>query len=314
MHDKHEPDDAFVERLEWQIAGEVRRRNRPAPVPGWALRSRARLAIAAAALVIVSMGIGGGVVAAAYQAQNNERRDILVANFKQRVALARQRLDLATQKARAEEHRMSVGLATPQALFDSRVKVAEAETDLKLITLQLQEVGLTGREPLAEISAPLVSGRDFVGERLRIELSLPESMLALENARLRDTQARVEIGVAIPIDVQVAQARIEEVNALIESLRKKIDLRQKFLKGEFDAVQADLRVLESEAELRLRSLRPKIESARQDVARIAAKVDIGLAQAVQLAEARLRMRELEVEVAKAEVDLLLIRRRLSGKE
>jgi outer membrane protein TolC len=313
MRDKHEPHDGFVERLEWQIAGEVRRRNRPAPVPGWALRSRARLAIAAAALVLVSMGIGGGVVAAAYQAQDNERRDILVANFRQRVDLARQRLDLAAQQARAEEHRMSVGLATPEARFETRVKVAEAETDLKLIALQLEEVRLTGREPLAEISAPLVSGRDFVGERLRIELSLPESMLGLENTRLRDMRTRVEIGVAHPADVHVAEARIEEVRALIESLRKKIDLRQRFLKGEFDAVQADLRVLENEAELRLRSLKPTIELARQDLDRITARVNVGLAAPVELAEVRLRMRELEVQVAKAEVDLLLIRRRLSGK-
>jgi len=89
MHDQHEPRNEFVDRLEWHITREVRRRNRSTQsyrsIPLW--RTKALLGILL--LIVGSMAVGGVVVAASYQAENNERRDLLVSAYERRAELAR---------------------------------------------------------------------------------------------------------------------------------------------------------------------------------------------------------------------------------
>jgi hypothetical protein len=162
MRDTHEPHDEFVERLAWKIGSEVRRRNRLQPSPGWTAPSRLKLGLAAAALVVVSMGIGGAVVAAAYQAQGREQLGVLVANYEQRLALAERRMAMAKDLRAEAEKRFLVGMAPQDSVLEAGAKLAEAEAQAKSLRLQLEEVRVTGREPVMTVSAPLVSGRDFV--------------------------------------------------------------------------------------------------------------------------------------------------------
>ncbi len=307
MQDRHEPSDEFVEKLEWQVGREVRRRNRVADAPRWATWSPAKALAAVAALMLVSMAIGGAAVAAAYEAQSNERRDQLASNFEQRADLARKRLAMVTEQLTNMEQRVSVGIASQTDLLEGRLKVAEAEAQLKVIALQLEEVRLTGREPRIELSSPLVSGRDFVGQRLRVEMSVPEKMVALESARLNDAQRRFGVGVATAAEVEVARNRLLEIQTALGTFKRKIDLRQKFLSGAADAPLTELRVLEAEADQLKTTLTPKIALARKEVEQLEARVAVGTAQRVELAEAILRRLELETSLSKAELDLALIR-------
>jgi hypothetical protein len=307
MRDRHEPNEEFVEKLEWQIGREVRRRNRAANAPRWTRWSPAKAFAAVAGLMLISMGIGGAAVAAAYEAQISERRDQLTANLEQRADLARKRLAMVTEQMQTAEQRHSVGLANNTDLIEGRIKVAEAEAQLKLIALQLDEVRLTGREPRTELSSPLVSGRDFVGQRLRIEISVPETALDLERARVKDTQRRFDVGVASATEVELSKVRALEVQTVIETFRRKVDIRQKFVNGGADAVETDLRVLEAEAEQLKKVLAPKVAMARKEMEQMAARVEVGTAQPVELAEASLRRLELETALSKADLDLTLIR-------
>ncbi len=267
-------------------------------------------ALAVAALVIVSMGIGGAVVAAAYQAQSNERRDLLASTYQRRAELARQRLSLAQQELKTAEGRLSLGIEGQEAVLEGQFKVAEAEAQLGSIELQIAEVRMTGREPLGEVSSRLVSGRDFVSERWRIEMSVPAAALRFERARLASAQRHVAVGAADRIDVDVSQTRIIEIEAAIEAFQRKIDIRQRFLRREMDAALADLRVLEGEAEQRRTTLAPRLDLARKQLKNIAARVEIGAATSVELAEAQLRLKELELDLSKADVDLAVIRRQI----
>ena len=54
-------------------------------------------------------------------------------------------------------------------------------------------------------------------------------------------------------------------------------------------------------------LTPKINMARKESQLIAAKVEVGVARQVELAEASLRRLELETALSKADLDLALIR-------
>lgn len=309
-HTQHQPDEAFVTRLESAIASEIRRRNHMANAPRWASWSTLQLAGAAAVLMIVSMALGGAAVAASYEAQNSQLRAQLIASYQQRVQLARQRLDLAAREEKNTQVRFNVGMADDKTLLEKSLEVVTAQAELSKAELGLEEVTLSGVEPGIELYSPRVSGRDFVGEQLQIEQRVFTRSLEVERRIAKDLAVRVEIGTLAQIDLDAAQARLQRLEAGERSLHRQITIRQLYLAGKIDAIEAQLRGLESEAEYKTSSLTPEIVLATKEVARLTQRVAAGTAQPVDLAEARLRKLELETALSKAELDLALIRRRL----
>ena len=310
MLNQHEPDKEFVKRLEWRIDRELRLRNRSFQATGWFLRSRVKAVLGLVGLMALSMGIGAAAVAGAYQAQNKERRAPLISEFQQRVELARQHLASITEQLQRKERDFSLGVAPNIEVLEARVNVAKAQAQLRLAELHLEEVRITGYDPLSNLSSPLVSGRDFIGEGLRIEMSVPQAALELEQIRLRDTKKRVEVGVVSPIVLVVSRSRIVEVEAAIESFRKKMEIRQSFLDRRIDGPEVELRVLEVEAEQRQKTLIPKVELSREELEVARKRVQAGVAESVLVAEADLRLQKLEADLAKVELDLERTRRQL----
>jgi len=127
---------------------------------------------------------------------------------------------------------------------------------------------------------------------------------------LNDMQVRVEIGIADPGALDVSRSRVLEVETALETVQRKTRIREQFLGGLISGVEADLRGLEAEAEQRVRTLGPKVEPGRQEVARLEQRFKVGLAASVDVAEANLHRLELETELSKAELDLALIRKRI----
>ena len=316
MQDKHEPRDEFVKRLEWHVTAEARRRNRPVSQPRWARwasMSPLKMTVALAALVVVSMAAGGAVVAAAYQSQTNERRDLVASTYEQRLTLAKQRLSIATEGLNEAKRRVAVGVATNRELMEEQLKVIEAQAEVKTTQLQLEEVRLTAQDVVTSMSAPLVRDRDFVSERWQAELTVPKSALDMEKTRLQDLQRRFEIGVVDLVEVEVSRAKVGELEAALQARQRKLEIRRRFLNKEMDATQADLRGLEVEAELRQRTLRLQIDVAKGNLDRASARVQKGLASGLDEAQARLKLLSLTAEAVKNEMELTLIRTRLEGK-
>ena len=311
MQAPHTPRDGFVERLEWQISSELRRRHRTGPAT-WLPASPVKATAAIVFLVLVSMGAGGAAVAAAFQAQDKERRDLVVSSYEQRVQLAQLRLSAARLQLSEIERQVAVGVErndSPQ-VQDSRLKLAEAEGLLMVGELELQEVRITGREAQDAISAPVVSGRDFVTERLQASLSVPERALISAKAQAQAMRTRWNVGMATMTDMTEAEARVLELEAAVASIRRKLEIRREFTAGRVTAPQADLRVIESEAEQRVKALEPRIALARTHIAAAQRRFDVGVTNHVELAEAKLRLSVLESELAKAQLDLALIRKKI----
>ena len=309
MQAPHTPRDGFVERLEWQISSELRRRHRTGPAT-WLPASPVKAAAVIAFLVIVSMAAGGAAVAAAVQAQSKERRDLVVSGYEQRVQLAQARVSAALREVDRVDRQVAVGLEPPVTLQDSRLRLAEAQGMLKTSELELQEARTTGQEAQDQISAPLVSGRDFVSERLQTSLLAPE--LGLANARVvaQAMRRRMDVGLATVTDMAEAEARVLELEAAVASIQRKLAIRRQFVTGQITAPQADLRVIESEAEQRVKALEPRIALARKHVADAERRFQVGVANHVDLAEAKLRLSTLEADLAKAQLDLALIRKKI----
>ena len=308
----HEPREEFVDELESRLRGELRRLRLAPVTPTWSWMPQSRWAagLALSAMMVVSMALGGGVVAATYEARLGEQRDVLLAAFDQRFAIAQQRLALTKRRLQEQEQRVEIGMAPPETVLDMRFTVTEAEAELRSIGLDLEEIRATGREPMHALTAPLVSGRDFVAERWRVEMTAPIAALALEKTRAAATRGRVEIGMAKPSEVDDAATRIAEWEAAIETFERKLALRQTYLKGGLPAQVAELQGLQAENDKRRDVLTRRIEAARRRVQDLEGRIEVGTANPIELGEAKLRLQELQLEMSKADYDLLLIRKQL----
>jgi outer membrane protein TolC len=310
MQHPHEPRESFVADLERTVIAERRRRQELSATAPWLTRSRLNLGMAAVGLVIISMAVGGGVVAAAYQAQASERRDSLASIYEQRAALAREQLALAEQDLRRAERRVAIGVEGQEITLDIQLKVAEVDALVKSLELQLAEIRLTSREPLTEVSAPLVDGRDFVSERLHIELSASKAASDVQRQLLQQTERKVAVGAANPVDAEVVRAIHQELQSAVTALEKKLEIRQAFLRKELDADLANLRVLQSEAEQRRATLAPKADRARKELQDVQSRFKIGLASVTEVAEAQVRLLKIQADLAQADADRARIQQRI----
>jgi outer membrane protein TolC len=313
MRDPHAPREEFVDQLAAAVGSEARRRHR-AIRPAYWVATPGRKVAALAAVIAVSMAVGGAAVAAAYQAQRNEQRDLLASVYERRAELAQQRLAMAKQQLQEAERRVALGIGDNLAMLEARVTVVEAEAQLKSIELMVAEVRLSGREPLSDVTSPLVAERDFVTERWQRNLEVPAAALEVERRKLQMAEQRASIGVGKALDVETARARILEFESAIDASRQKARIRKQYLAGLVNAAMADLMVLEAEAEQRRRTLQPKIELARKDRDRVTHRVEIGLAAPIDVAEVTLRLNELETDLAKADLDLMLIRKQIQQRK
>jgi outer membrane protein TolC len=307
MSGAHDPREEFVNQLELQLRADLRRRDLAAGTRAWMPQSRLAVASTIVAVVIVSMAMGGGVVAAAYQARLSEQRDLLLGAVEQRAAIAKQQLALATEQLQNVRERVSIGTELPESVADAQFKVTEAEAELKSIELDIAEIRATGRAPLSALSAPPISGRDFVTERLRVQMAVPAAARERGKVRVQALQSSFDVGMASAIDVEAARTMLIEFESAVEMFQRKIGIRQTFLKGAIPAAVADLRALEAEADLRQTVLARRIESAQRQVSDLKARLEIGTANPLNIAKAEMELQGLRAQLAKASYDLHLVR-------
>lgn len=307
---RHEPDTAFAARLEATLVSELRRREREAPVSWWAGWMPAHSVAALALIVITSMAIGGGAVAAAYEAENRQAKNELLEMYQRRLDVATQRRQLAETRFKETEIRSDVGLVSEDAEWEAAAALAEASAAESRLSVDIDEVRATGREPRQELSAPKVGSRDFVSERLAAERRAAAAALQLKQRLAQKWLARAEIGVIGPEAAVDAQLEVTLATAALEAVDRRIAIRAAFLAGRQSGVVTDLRGMEVAAEQMVKGLRPKVVQARKDVERLEQRAKVGVVAAVDVAEARVKQLELETELSKAELDLALVQRRL----
>ncbi len=305
MLDKHEPDPQFIQNLEWQIGSEARRRSRRAPArPLWVRLARA------ATLVVVSVTLGAAAMGASYQIEESWRRDLLVAGLEVRLEVARMRTDRAAEELSRVEQRVAVGTASAEDAQATRMYLLESEFDTRMIELELEEIRASGREPLGEVASPLVNGRDFVSDRITLEMVLARERLGMILTGLEREQRRYDAGVIDETELAAMRFGVSEYEERLKSLEERLSIRREFLAGSITAVQAELLVLVREAERKAERSRGQLELVQGELQRVRAEVAAGTIDALAAAHMELTLAEIEAEAQLAEVELSVLEREL----
>lgn len=302
MTKTYEPDGRFVERLEWQLASEYRRTNRLKPSSGKVAVSRRMVAVA---LLVGVLTTGVAVIKAAEYIKDSWRKGLEIARVGTEVQLKKAHLESTREMAARAENLASVGAIREEESQVLKLGVEKATLDLERSLLNLDEVKASGVAPRDELYAPVLGGRDFVSERLKIQIKDVERDLELLRSRLDQFKQRVEVGVASGGDLDQIQAEIAGRKAMIDETRKRLDLRKRYVAGEITAQDVEIGDRMAVAEKNLHQAQTRVDSLMKQLERSQAQEALGmispretsqLRYALDAAQAELKLAALEVDV------------------
>jgi len=308
MPDTHEPDPRFVERLEWQLGNELRRRGRAGAFQRPAFR-----VLKIAGLMLGSVALGAAAMGASQQIGESWRRELLEARLEVQVQLAEQRLQLQLDALGLTREQVAQGVRSDQDLLYFEYQIAEAESESATKALELEEVRRTGREPLGELSSPLVDGRDFVSERIQLQMRLAHHHLDMVRQQQDLTRRQADAGAVGRQEVEARDVVAREAELELDALAQKLDLRRAYLDHEISAVEAELKVLEVEAENKVAALAQQRQYMQVELDRYQSAVRAGSVHAAALAQMETRVAEIEAELRLAHAELDIVRRELERR-
>jgi hypothetical protein len=166
-----------------------------------------------------------------------DRQAPLLTQARAVASLATEQADVSRQALQMAKVRWEGGLATYAEFAQAQRADSEADLRLKLAELDVAEIDAGGGPVRTEISAPLIDGRDFVSERLRIAFDAVSTQATLLEQHLKFAEARVQAGVATSDSVVALGIERARLAADAEQIRQTLALRQSSLAGAIDNAQ-----------------------------------------------------------------------------
>jgi hypothetical protein len=282
--DPHRPTDAFRDYLEDEVIHEFRRR-----------RTFRRLR--AAAIVIVSIGIGASATLASAQVRQSSARDSLLSAAQADAMLAGMRLNLAKAQLAEEQKQVKAG-TRPAGVLPSEGTVAELEAALAKISLDMAEIRATSRSPRDELNAPLVNGRDFVKERLQIQLMIAQRRLDAAQQKFDEASRRARVGAGSELESADYESGVRRRYGELAVLAEQLNARTEFLEKGTDIRQLTLRIEKTEVQQALQAGQLELRNAQSRYDLAAQRQKAGAATDLEVLEAQLNLRIQQLELQK----------------
>jgi len=303
MSKTYEPDSQFLERLEWQLSSEYRRTNRLKSSSGKIAISRRMVAIAG---IVGTLMTGVTMIKAAEYIKDSWRKKIEIARFETEVKLKKAHLESTREMESRAKMRVSNGLIREEEYRVMKLAVEKAGLNLKKSLLNLDEVKVSGAIPRNELYAPVVGGRDFVSERLKIERKEVELDLEPLMRRLGRFKQLVERDLVRRDQLDHIQAEIAARKVTIDKIQKRLDLRKRFVAGEIMAQGVEIKGRITVAERNMHLAKSRVDSLKEQLKRLKNLEIRGLISQTEIKPLQyaLNAAQAELELATLEMDVL----------
>jgi multidrug resistance efflux pump len=298
MNKSYEPDSQFVERLEWQLSSEFRRANRLKTSIGKIAVSRRMVAIATTIGILMT---GVAVTKAADYIKESWQKKIEMARVETEVELKKFQLESIREMASSVKTRVADGLVREDEYQAIKIAVENAELDLKRSLSNLEEVKMSGEIPRNELYAPMVGGRDFVSERLKLEKMEIELEIYLLSRHLKRFKQLAEAGMTQDHELVQLKAEIANKEANLDKIQKRFDLRARFLEGEATAREVELEGRLTAAENNFHQAQAKVDSLKEQLNRFQALEAKGA-----ISHMEVKQMEFAMDAAQAELKLAIL--------
>lgn len=303
---RHVPTPEFRARLERQIVSFMQEIDAPlAGSRGIGRRENARREegrrpgwhrLRMAAVITLALGAGALGAVASAQVQESQQRALLLDAARSELELASMRLELARAKYATVRERFEVGVLDREALFAAQADLLRMEAQLRRSRLNLDEIRLAAAPPRDDLAAPLIGERDFVRERLQLELRDAQARLTEVEKALAETQRRERLGVGSELVVLEAQAEMMRARTELARLAGTIELRQRFLRESLAPgdVTREAQRLELIAAVEVAKELQRVARARYES--VTERHRLGQADDLEVLRAQLAVRERDLEL------------------
>ena len=295
--ESHEPTPEFRAHLEWQIETALRRETRlTAPVTGarW---------LGAALIVVAALATGGVAGLAAGHVQDARQRDRLIETVRSEESVLRLRLELAESEYQESRKRFEAGTVGRESVLAAESQVQAMRKALARIQVDIEEIRATSATPRNDLDAPLVGGRDFVRDRLTLDLQSAQQALSAAEQTAAQAAERFKVGVAPRAIELQAQEDLAQARARIELLMATLDLRQRYLRGEVKADALASMARRRELTLQLERGQRQLELLRTRLDDLRRQVAIGQASELELKRSEVDLLERQVELKRIQQEL-----------
>jgi outer membrane protein TolC len=291
--ESHVPREEFRARLEQEVVRAFRRESRfDGGVRTFDPRRVRGLLILLAGLVL-----GFGTEFARGQVQTARERDQLIEVATANRQLAATRVALAEAALTRARSGFATGLISRESLLSAETDVLLLQQQIARIDLEIAEIRVSAAPPRDELWAPLVGGRDFVSERLRIEAAATQQSLSRAEQQLKDVERRQRVGTVGPGDVSSAASDVREAQRLMKLLAKRLDLRRRFLEEHLDGELIARELKRHEVATEIERTTANLQLARERAARANERMRVGTASELDVKRAELEALELSVALA-----------------
>jgi hypothetical protein len=303
MIQEHQPDPEYLSHLEWQVRTSLRRKDRFAlPVTRSGGKSGRTIA-----LIALSAFLGAGAVVATDEVQQSRAQEVLLVRVLGQQRIAALQMEMALANLDDIQRQFDDGFIGREQRLGAELPVREAEAHLAILQLDEEEIRSSGRAPQNEISAPLVGGRDFVTERLLVQVAAAQERLSTVEERRDWMLEAVDAGLVEPREAEQFRPPLIEMEAEIAGMYERIALRLRFVSGELTPGEAEAELEMMDTRVQLQRLELMQQRISQEVRSVEEAVDRGLVHESQLERMRFRLMQVEFEMEMLRETLALLR-------
>jgi hypothetical protein len=297
--DQHTPSPGFRAALEATVTRAFRQEaNRAANRTPRRRVSWVTLGRLAAALMI---GLLAGALPA--QVQDAQQRRALLQAAEAEVRLATVRLSLVEEEVERGLRQVEAGALGRESLVGLQASRRAAEARLETARLNVEEVTATSGPPRDDLAAPLVGQRDFVRERLALQIGVAEQELLVTQQGLDLAARRRQAGAISELELHAANVEMERARLRTTVLASRIDLRERALRERLAPAEVERLAEAVDLQYRLEVARLMLRLAEQRLGTVSERHRVGISTRAELLRAELERLEYEEEVARLQREL-----------
>jgi hypothetical protein len=292
MTESHVPNAEFRARLEEEVARTFRRDAQFADQTGTPRSRRTRGLL----LLLAGIVLGAGTEFSAGQVQNAQERTQLIEAATANRQLAAARAALTEEALKQARARFGTGVISRESMMATEADALQMRQQIERLDLESAEIQASSAPPRDELWAPLVGGRDFVSDRLKIEAAARQRALSVAEEQLRDVERQYRVGTMGAGAVASAEGDIRDARRDMALLAKRLDLRRRFLEEGLEpgAIARELKQFEVAAEIE--RMMTALLRAQKLAAQAKERMRIGEASEIDVKRAELEALELSFKI------------------
>ena len=279
----HHPTPEFREYLEGEVVRGFR-------------RERTARRLRGLAIVVAALTVGATAGLAPAQIRQGAQRDSLLQSATADMALAATRLEIARAQHTDVSNKVKVGVLLSSSLSAAEAELRTMEAAAMRARLNVEEIKATAIPPRDDLNAPLVGARDFVTQRIQLDLAVAQGRLTATEEVLAEADRRVRVGAASELTRLDAELEVTRARAALGIAAERRKLRQEFVERATPAEQLASRLQHHQLRLDAMVGETAVRVARQRLDLITRQRAVGVVGEVEQLKAELELKEREMEL------------------